>query len=93
MSLSEKLLERKQEALKTVRKSEQDTGSTQVQIVNLTQRILSLAEHVNINKKDYTAKRRLEILVSKRRRFLQYLKNTAKGIFTTVSQAILWSGK
>jgi small subunit ribosomal protein S15 len=93
MSFAPGLLERKQEAVRVVRCSESDTGSVQVQVVDLTARILFLAEHVSRNKKDFTAKRRLEILVGKRRRFLSYLRKTAKDVFASVSKAILWSDK
>lgn len=91
MSLSINLLERKKEATKLVCYSDVDSGSIQVQVVGLTERILSIAEHVKINKKDFGAKRRLEMLVCKRRRFLQYLKKTSKEMFEKVSQAIIWS--
>ncbi len=51
-----------------------DTGSSEVQIALLTQRINELAEHLKKHKKDYDSKRGLLIMVGKRRRLLNYLK-------------------
>ncbi len=51
-----------------------DTGSSQVQIALLTQRINDLTEHFKIHKKDNNSRRGLLILVSQRRKLLDYLK-------------------
>lgn len=53
-----------------------DTGSSQVQIALLTQRITELTEHFKIHKKDNNSRRGLLILVSRRRKLLDYLKRT-----------------
>ena len=53
---------------------ERDTGSADVQIALLTQRINHLTEHLQTNKKDHGSRRGLLMLVSKRRRLLDYLK-------------------
>ncbi len=54
--------------------SENDTGSTEIQVALLTERIKQLTEHFKIHKKDHHSRRGLLILVSQRRRLLGYLK-------------------
>ena len=54
--------------------NEKDTGSTQVQIALLTQRILDLTEHFKIMKKDHNSRRGLMKLVGQRRKLLKYLQ-------------------
>ena len=51
-----------------------DTGSSQVQIALLTQRITELTEHFKIHKKDNNSRRGLLVMVSRRRKLLDYLK-------------------
>jgi small subunit ribosomal protein S15 len=53
-----------------------DTGSTRVQIAVLTERINYLTEHFRTHKKDHHGRRGLLMLVSKRRRLLDYMKRT-----------------
>jgi len=53
-----------------------DTGSSQVQIALLTQRITELTEHFKVHKKDNHSRRGLLKLVSQRRKHLDYLKKT-----------------
>ena len=53
---------------------EKDTGSPEVQIAILTERINSLTEHFKVHKKDHSSRRGLLKLVSSRRRLLDYLK-------------------
>ena len=55
-------------------KSEADTGSTEVQIALLTERINHLTEHMREHKKDHHSRRGLLMLVGQRRRFLNYLQ-------------------
>jgi small subunit ribosomal protein S15 len=55
------------------RRHEGDTGSADVQIALLTQRINSLTEHLKAAKKDHSSRRGLLTMVSKRRRLLDYL--------------------
>jgi len=57
-------------------RGEQDTGSTEVQVALLTQRIRDLTEHLKIHKKDHHTRRGLLKLVGQRRRLLNYLKKT-----------------
>ena len=68
--------EKKKELIKQFGKSENDTGSTEVQIALLTERIKYLTDHFKVFKKDYNSRRGLLILVGRRRRFLDYLKKT-----------------
>ena len=52
-----------------------DTGSPEVQVAVLTTRIRQLTEHMKIHKKDFHSRRGLLIMVGKRRKLLQYLRN------------------
>ncbi len=65
--------ERKQELIKDFAKSEGDTGSPEVQIAVLTERIVNLTEHFKEHKKDNHSRRGLLKMVSQRRRLLDYL--------------------
>ncbi len=68
--------ERKQEIIATYATHEGDTGSPEVQIALLTERINHLNnEHLNFHKKDHHSRRGLLMMVGKRRGLLQYLKN------------------
>jgi small subunit ribosomal protein S15 len=55
-------------------KSNSDTGSTESQVALFSYRINHLTEHLKLNKKDYSTERALTMLVSRRRRLLDYLK-------------------
>jgi small subunit ribosomal protein S15 len=66
--------ERKQELIKEFAKKEGDTGSPEVQIAILTQRITNLTEHFKEHKKDNHSRRGLLKMVSQRRRLLDYLR-------------------
>ena len=68
--------ERKAEILKTYARTENDTGSAEVQIALLTERINELTEHLKVHKKDNHSRRGLLIMVGKRRRLLDYLVRT-----------------
>jgi small subunit ribosomal protein S15 len=56
------------------RRSDNDTGSAEVQIAVLTKRIADLTEHLKTHKKDHHSRRGLLQLVGRRRRLLEYLK-------------------
>ena len=66
------------------RKHDSDTGSPEVQIALLTARINHLTEHFKTHKKDHHSRRGLLMLVGKRRRFLDYLKNNDVERYRTV---------
>ena len=68
--------ERKVELIKEFATSTDDTGSPDVQVAILTERILNLTEHMKIHKKDFHSRRGLLIMVGQRRRLLDYLKRT-----------------
>ena len=65
----------KEKIIKEYGQSENDTGSTEVQVALLTQRINDLTDHLKIHKKDHHTRRGLLMLVGKRKRLLQYLEN------------------
>ena len=68
--------ERKKEITAKFGKSDTDTGSTEVQIAMLTERINHLTEHLRTHRKDHHSRRGLLMLVGKRRRFLNYLQRS-----------------
>lgn len=67
--------EKKQQLVEEFKQHDADTGSTEVQVAILTTRIRELTEHMKIHKKDFHSRRGLLIMVGKRRKLLQYLKN------------------
>lgn len=67
--------ERKQEVMQTYARADKDTGSAEVQIALLTERINELTEHLKIHKKDNHSRRGLLIMVGKRRSLLNYLSS------------------
>ena len=67
---------KKANLIKKYRYHEMDTGSPEVQIAMLTERINELTEHLKLNKKDFSSRRGLLKLVGKRRRLLNYLRET-----------------
>lgn len=66
--------ERKAEIIKKFRANENDTGSSEVQIALLSERIINLTEHFNTHKKDHHSRRGLLQMVNQRRRLLDYIK-------------------
>ena len=66
--------ERKEEIIKTYKRDEKDTGSPEVQIALLTERITELTEHLKVHKKDNHSRRGMLKLVGKRRNLLKYLE-------------------
>ena len=67
-------LKNKQEIIKKFGANEKDSGSAEVQVAMLTQKISELTEHMKSNKKDFATKRGLLMMVGKRKRLLSYLK-------------------
>lgn len=68
--------EKKKEVIDSFRKHDTDTGSSEVQIALITERINSLTEHFKKHKKDHHSRRGLLMLVNKRRKLLKYLRST-----------------
>jgi small subunit ribosomal protein S15 len=66
--------ERKADVINRFRTHQADTGSPEVQIAILSERIGELTEHFKSHKKDHASRRGLLMMVSKRRRLLDYLK-------------------
>ncbi len=66
--------ERKSEIIGAFGKHDKDTGSPEVQIALITERINYLTEHFKVHKKDFHSRRGLLKLVSKRKKLLEYLK-------------------
>ncbi|WAM32616.1 30S ribosomal protein S15 [Caldicellulosiruptor naganoensis] len=66
--------EQKQEIIRKFQLHESDTGSPEVQIALLTERINRLNEHLQIHKKDFHSRRGLLKMVGQRRKLLNYLK-------------------
>ena len=68
--------EKKQEIIKDNAQAKGDTGSPEVQVAILTERIRNLTEHFKANHKDNHSRRGLLMMVNKRRNLLAYLKKT-----------------
>jgi small subunit ribosomal protein S15 len=66
--------ERKRELIVEFANDEGDTGSPEVQVAILSERIKNLTEHLNTHKKDFHSRRGLLMMVGLRRRLLDYLK-------------------
>ena len=77
---------KKQEIVTKFGKTENDTGSTAVQIALLTTRIAELTEHLKIFKKDHASRLGLLKLVGKRRRLMKYFKRTQKVAYLQLVQ-------
>jgi small subunit ribosomal protein S15 len=79
---------RKQELIKTYAVKPNDTGSPEVQVAILSERIANLTEHFKDNAKDNHSRRGLIRLVSQRRRLLDYLKATDAPRYDTLIQKL-----
>ena len=80
--------ERKQEIIEKFAQSKNDTGSAQVQIALLTERINELTEHLKVNPKDHHSRRGLLKLVGKRKGFLSYLEKTDLDAFRALKKEL-----
>lgn len=67
--------ERKQELIEEFQTTKGDTGSPEVQVAILTERIVNLTDHLKTHNKDFHSRRGLLMMVGQRRRLLDYLKN------------------
>jgi small subunit ribosomal protein S15 len=76
--------ERKTEVIKEYAKGENDTGSPEVQIAILSERIKNLTEHLQGHEKDFHSRRGLLVMVGQRRRLLDYLKKKNNARYTEV---------
>ena len=80
--------ERKQEIIETYRRDEKDTGSSEVQIALLTERIKELTEHLKVHQKDNHSRRGLLKMVGKRRNLLNYLAKTDLNRYRDIAQKL-----
>ncbi|MFA5260931.1 MAG: 30S ribosomal protein S15 [Candidatus Omnitrophota bacterium] len=69
------LKERKNEVIDNFRIHAKDTGSAEVQVALLTEKINYLSEHLKVHRKDFHSRRGLLMMIGKRRRLLSYLKS------------------
>lgn len=80
--------ERKQEIINEYKRHEGDTGSPEVQVALLTERITYLTDHFKTHKKDHHSRRGLLKMVGQRRRLLDYLFNQDVGRYQTIIKAL-----
>ena len=78
----------KQQVIKQYRVHKSDSGSPEVQVALLSQRITQLREHFNSNKKDHHSRRGLLLMVARRRRLLDYLKRTGPERYKTLIDSL-----
>jgi small subunit ribosomal protein S15 len=79
---------RKAELIKKFAKSEDDTGSPEVQVAILSERITNLTEHFKEHKKDNHSRRGLLKMVSQRRRLLDYVKRRDEACYQNLIQEL-----
>jgi len=80
--------EKKSQVITTFRVHKTDTGSPEVQIALLSQRIQALTDHFKTHKKDHHSRRGLLILVARRRRLLDYLKSRSPERYVKIIQTL-----
>ncbi len=80
--------EKKQELVQKYRRHESDTGSPEVQVALLTERITYLTEHFKTHKKDHHSRRGLLKLVGQRRRLLDYLRTADQARYKTLIEQL-----
>ncbi|MFO0997995.1 MAG: 30S ribosomal protein S15 [Alphaproteobacteria bacterium] len=79
---------RKSELVKEYARKDGDTGSPEVQVAILSERIKNLTDHLNLHKKDLHSRRGLLVLVGQRRRLLDYLKDRDRGRYESVVERL-----
>lgn len=79
---------RKQELIQEYQNEKNDTGSPEVQVAILTERINNLSQHMQDHKKDFHSRRGLLAMVAKRRKLLDYLKNKDEARYTKLIKAL-----
>jgi len=80
--------EEKQKVIDNYKTHDNDTGSTEVQVALLTNRITQLTEHLKVHKHDESSRRGLLKLVGQRRRFLAYLKKKDYKKYLAVTESL-----
>ncbi|MDR2162648.1 MAG: 30S ribosomal protein S15 [Clostridiales Family XIII bacterium] len=80
--------ELKTQVIEQYKTHDADTGSPEVQVAILTTRIRQLTEHMKIHKKDFHSRRGLLVMVGKRRKLLQYLREKNFGRYQNLIQSL-----
>ena len=80
--------DRKQEVIQEFATVQGDTGSPEVQVAILSERIRNLTEHLKIHKKDFHSRRGLLMMVGQRRQLLDYLKRKEAGRYETLVERL-----
>ena len=80
--------EKVEELIKEFGKKENNSGSSETQIAVLTERIKNITSHLKDNKKDNSGRRGLVILVSKRRKLLNYLRRTNVNSYKSILEKL-----
>ena len=78
--------EKKEKIVKTFGRKEGDTGSSEVQVAILSEKISELTEHLRANKKDNSSRRGLIAMVNKRRKLLAYLKKEDLASYNEITE-------
>jgi small subunit ribosomal protein S15 len=81
-------MEAKTKTIESFKLHAKDTGSADVQVALLTERINHLTEHLQTNKKDHSSRRGLLLMVGQRRRLLDYLQTTDVSRYQTVTKKL-----
>lgn len=81
-------VEQKKEIITNNRRDDKDTGSPEVQVALLTERINELTEHLRTHNKDFHSRRGLLMMVGKRRRLLQYLNRVSHDRYKTLIEKL-----
>lgn len=79
---------KKNELIKEFGKQESDTGSVEVQVAVLTERIKNITEHCKTHAKDFSSRRGLLMLVARRKRLLAYLKKKSAERFSALIEKL-----
>jgi small subunit ribosomal protein S15 len=80
--------ERKRDVMKDFATQRDDTGSPEVQVAVLTERITNLTEHLKTHKKDFASRRGLLMMVGRRRRLLDYLRRKQESRYQTLIERL-----
>jgi small subunit ribosomal protein S15 len=80
--------ERKQDVMKDFATQANDTGSPEVQVAVLTERITNLTEHLKLHRKDFASRRGLLMMVGRRRRLLDYLRRKEQSRYQTLIERL-----
>ena len=80
--------ERKQEVIGEYRTHDSDTGSAEVQVAILTERVRHLTEHLKVHSKDHASRRGLLKMVGRRQRLLRFVRNCDHGRYVALIQRL-----